>query len=229
MYYQPVLVASHAKENASSVEDGTVDLSTLHDSDTVQTPEGVSPLGASILAQSVLAYDQAAQAASSSDAGVAAVQSYASSVRPEVSYKTYTTGDIHTVEDNSKERAFTYREDLKIALAPLLDNKDYEIDLFGKYIETKDPNYLSALRAAAANYRRAIANTELVVAPTDAATYQAGILTAMNKFAATLEVMADNATDSIASAALLRTFLDAQDTMLTSFNSVAKYSTQHTL
>jgi hypothetical protein len=111
----------------------------------------------------------------------------------------------------------------------LLENKEYELDVFAKYVDSKDPKYLADLRAASQKYKLAILNTEKVVAPADAAIYQAAILTAMSQFSATLDALADNATDPFASSALLRTFVDAQDNMVASFDSVGKYASQKLL
>jgi hypothetical protein len=192
-------------------------------------PEGVTPLGASILAQAVVAFDKATQQASSSAAGVAAVQSFGAEVKPPVDYRTYAASDITTVQDTSKDRVLSYRADLRTALEPLLENKEYELDIFANYVNTKDPQYLDELRAASANYKLAIANTEKVVAPDDAASYQASILTAMSEFSSVLDALVDNASDPFASSALMRTYLDAQDNMVASFNSVGKYASQKVL
>jgi hypothetical protein len=145
-------------------------------------------------------------------------------VQPQLSYRTYASSDILTVSDTSKDRALSYRADLRTALEPLLANKEFELDIFAKYIDTKDAKYLDALRAASLNYKRALAQTEKVVAPTDAAIYHAAILTAMSEFSAALDALVGNASDPIASAALLRSYLSAQDNMLASFNSIGRYS-----
>jgi hypothetical protein len=191
--------------------------------------QGVTPLGASILAQAVVAYGKAAEQASSSDAGLAAVQSFGANIKPPVQYRTYAASDITTVQDSSKDRVLAYRADLRTALEPLLNNKDNELDLFGQYVDTKDTKYLNALSAASQNYKLAIANTEKVVAPSDAAAYQASMLSAMSEFSSTLDTLVNNATDPFASSALMRTYLDAQDNMVTSFNSIGKYAAQKML
>lgn len=190
---------------------------------------GITPLGASIFAQAVVAYDQAKQQASSSDAGIAAVQSFGASIKPPIDYKTYAAGDIKTDANTSKDRVLAYRADLRTAVEPLLKNKDNELDLFAQYADTKDVKYLNALSAASENYKLAIANTEKVVAPADAAAYQASILTAMSEFSSTLDTIVDNATDPYASAALMRSYLGAQDNMVTSFNAIGKYAAQKIL
>jgi hypothetical protein len=202
---------------ASSTSSGNIDY------------KGITPLGSSIFAQAVVAYDKAKQQASSSDAGLAAVQSFGANIIPPVSYKTYAASDITTVQDTSKDRVLAYRADLRTALEPLLANKDNELDLFAQYSETKDTKYLDALRLASQNYKLAISNVQKVVAPADAAAYQASILTSLGEFAATLDAMTDNASDPYASSALLRTYMNAQDDVVASFNSIGKYASQKML
>jgi hypothetical protein len=186
--------------------------------------DGITPLGASVFSQAIIAYDKAMQTASSTQAALDAVQNFGATVRPPVDYRTYASSDVTTVSDTSKDRVLNYRADLRIALEPLLENKHNELELFAQYVDTKDTQYLKDLRAASANYKRAILNTEKVVAPADAASYQAAILTALSEFAATLDALVENAPDPFASAALLHSYLAAQDNMLASFDLIGKYS-----
>lgn len=215
--------------NAGESGDSADALAALASSTSDSSVPGITPLGASILAQAVVAFDKATQQASSSAAGAAAVQSFGAEIKPPVNYRRYASSDIKTAPDTSENRVLAYRADLRTALEPLLDNKEYELDIFANYVNTKDTKYLDKLRGASANYKLAIANTEKVVAPADAASYQASILTAMSEFSAVIDALSDNATDPFASAALLHTYLDAQDNMIASFNSVGKYASQKTL
>jgi hypothetical protein len=121
-----------------------------------------------------------------------------------------------------------YRDDLRTALAPLLKNTGSELEIYGKYIETSDPSYLEQLSAAAVNYRAAADNAAAVTVPNDAVNYHKDILNAMEEFAATLDQMAAHATDPLASAALLRTYNQAESDMYTSFNSLSLYYSQKT-
>jgi hypothetical protein len=214
---------------ASAAQSESDALTALASSTASGSAQGITPLGASIFAQAVVAFDKATQLASSSEAGLAAVQDFGAKIKPPVNYRTYAASDITTVPDTSKERVLAYRADLRRAFEPLLENKEYELDVFANYVNTKNPSYLAALHAASENYKTAITNTEKVVAPADAAVYQAAILTAMSEFSATLDALADNATDPFASSALLRTFVDAQDNMVASFNSVGKYAAKKML
>ena len=188
-----------------------------------------SELGTSIIKNAVIEYDKATKDGSPSDAGIAAVQKYAASINPGVAYTTYAASDIKTDPDTSKDRVLSYRADLRVALEPLLANKDYELDLFAQYVDSKDPKYLSALAATIANYKLAIANAEKVVVPSDGASYHASILTSLSQFAATLQAMTDNASDPLASAALLRAYTGAQGNLVASFNAIGGYAARKVL
>lgn len=188
-----------------------------------------TPLGNSIIAKAMTTYSEASNNGASPQAGESAVKELGAKIDPGVQYKTYSTSDIITTTDTSKDRVINYRADLRTALMPLMDNKVYELDLFASYVETKDTKYLTAIRDTTGKYRAAIQNTEKVVAPTDAASYQAAILTAMSHFAASLDALADNATDPVASAALLKTYLNAESSVVSSFNAIGKYASQKIL
>lgn len=191
--------------------------------------DGVTPLGAQVLAQTIVAFDRAVQQSSSTEAGIAAVKNLGAQIQLPLDYHSYSVGDIKTVSDTSKDRMLSYRADLRVALEPLLLNKEYELDIFAKFVESKDAKYLSDLRVVSQNYRQAIARMENVVAPADAAFYHASILTALSEFSATLDALADNATDPLASAALLRNFVGAQNDVVTSFDAIGKYAYQKLL
>lgn len=164
----------------------------------------------------------------SQDALQQAAASIAPNVKAVVPYQTYTLDDLTTDTDTSYARMLTYRSDLRAALAPLLDNKNSELEMYAKYVETSDPTYLGKLAAAAANYRLAASSTAKVVVPRDAVNYHLDILNAMEKFAATLDSMSKHGDDSIGSVALLRTYNDAEQRMYTSFNALSDYYGQKT-
>jgi hypothetical protein len=191
--------------------------------------DGVTPLGAQVLAQTIVAFDRAVQQSSSTEAGIAAVKNLGEQIRLPLEYRSYSVSDIATVSDTSKDRMLSYRADLRVALEPLLLNKEYELDIFARFVESNDTKYLSDLRIVSQNYRQAIARMEKVVAPTDAAFYHASILTALSEFSVTLDALADNATDPLASAALLRNFVGAQNAIVTSFDAIGKYAYQKLL
>jgi len=147
----------------------------------------------------------------------------ATSLRANIAYKTYGAADIKTDPDVSYERMLAYRNDLRIALEPLLGNPGYELGLFANYIESKDATYTDRLKAASENYRKAVALAAAVTAPVDAAKEHVDILNALSEFGTIVERMAGHADDAFASAALLQTYNTAEQTMMTSFNALALY------
>ncbi len=226
IHTRPNMVASTTATTSSEIQN--TDIAPFSSTASASTSP-ITPLGASILAQTVLAYDNATKDGASPEAGVAAVKELAGNINPTLDFRTYAASDIKTDTDTSKERVLNYRADLRTALEPLLNNKDFELDIYANYVDTKDAKYLAALHAAADNYRLAIANTEKVVAPSDAASYHATVLSAMSRFAASLDALADSASDPFASAALLKSYLGAQDSMVASFNLMSKYAKDKTL
>ena len=112
-----------------------------------------------------------------------------------------------------------YRNDLRIALEPLLKNTDYELGLFANYIETRDTHYTDLLRTTAENYRAAIANAAHVVVPKDALAEHVGILNALSEFSSVVERMIEYADDPFASAALLRTYNETESRLFSSFDA----------
>jgi hypothetical protein len=184
----------------------------------------ISDIGPAVMDSLENSYAQMqAQGTYTTAAGEAAAQDLAPLVDAQVSYQTYSAADIKTDPDTSYDRMLTYRERLRIALAPLLKNTEPEYEIFAYYVQTKDPTYLAKLSAVAQNYRDAASSSAQVVVPQDAVSYQVAILNAMEEFAATLDAMAAHADDPFASVALLRTYDQAQNDMLTSFNNLATY------
>ncbi len=186
-----------------------------------------SVLGASILADIVSRYTSLQQQGIyTHEAGQQVAEKMAATLKPEVSYTQYGAADIKTGTDTSREGAIAYRRALQISLMPLLKNTQPEFEIFAYYIDTKDEAYLARLKEVARDYRAAASSTALVVVPKDAVPEHVAILNAMQQFAATLDAMAENATDPFASAALLRTYNQAEADMLTSFKSLALYYQQ---
>ncbi|HEY4514147.1 MAG TPA: hypothetical protein VJH69_02375 [Candidatus Paceibacterota bacterium] len=150
----------------------------------------------------------------------------ASSLRAEVSYEPYNALEFTTDPDTSYKRMLAYRADLQIALQPLLSNSEPELEIFGRYIESQDKNDLKRLGEVATNYREAAANMKEVTVPRDALTYHMAVVNSLIEFASTLEAMAKNADDSMATLALLRAYNDGEQAVLTSFDSLARYQRQ---
>lgn len=149
----------------------------------------------------------------------------ATSLRADVSYKTYASIDIQTDADTSYERMLQYRKDLQIALEPLLENKGYELNIFANYIDTADQSYRDELRASVQNYRTALDNASRLVVPQDAVAHHIAILNALSQFSTTVERMSQHADDAFAAAALLSTYQNSETNLFLSFNQLASYYT----
>ena len=149
----------------------------------------------------------------------------AQNIHINVGYAPYATSSIKTDPDISYKRMIKYRSDLQVSLAPLLKNNTYEMTLLGMYTQTKDPKYLTQLKAAAQNYHTAASSTAKVVVPADAVSYQLGILNAMQEFATTLDAITTHIDDPITTATLLTSYNQAEQNMFDSFNALSTYYT----
>ena len=157
------------------------------------------------------------------DAGAQVATAMAPNVKVDVPFKTYAVSDIKTSPDTSYAAMMKYRADLQVSLTPLLKNSIPEITIFGLYTSTKDTKYLTQLNSIAQNYRDAADATAKIAVPADAAPYQLDILNAMQEFASTLNELTSHVDDPITTAALLRSYNQAEQDMLTSFNSLTTY------
>ena len=161
------------------------------------------------------------------ETGAALAEQMAEAVRAPVTYKHYSVSDLHLSNTTSYDDMLAYRAKLRDALAPLVKNKEPEIGIFAGYVESRDPKYLDMLRAVAADYQAAINAAAKLTVPREAAVEHAGILNAMGQFGATLAALADNAEDPITSTALLQTYNEGEQNMVTSFNNLAMYYAHH--
>jgi hypothetical protein len=131
--------------------------------------------------------------------------------------------NIQTDTDTTYERMLLYRGAMRVALEPLLANRESEFELYARYIDSKDPQYLATLGEAARNYRSAVENALRVVVPTDAAREHISAINSLLQFAVVLEDISQHASDPVASVVLLRTFTHAETEVYTSFNELARY------
>lgn len=157
------------------------------------------------------------------EAGKEIAEDIASSLKARVTYRPYTELDIKTDQDASYDRMLSYRNDLRIALEPLLENPGYEFALFASYIESKDPVYTERLRATSQNYQKAISNLVDLTVPTESSMYHLGILNALSEFGAVVQAMAEHGDDAFAAAALLQSYNSSEARLLTAFNDLATY------
>lgn len=204
-------------------------LNTENNPAATSTTDSIAMIGHIVIAEMVGQYAGLQDRGTyTTETGQNASADIAANLRANILYKTYSTTDFKTDTDVSYDRMLTYRGDLRAALAPLLQNTGAELELYGKYIETADTKYLGQLSSAAANYRAAAQGAAALTIPRDAVNYHKDILNAMEKFSATLDKMATHAADPLASAALLRTFNQAETDMYTSFNALSNYYGQKT-
>lgn len=150
----------------------------------------------------------------------------AADITPTVPVHQFADSDIPVDPDTSIQGVIRYRNDLRIALTPLLNNTSPELDIYARWIDTGDDQYLAKLASIASDYDAAIIAASKVKAPADGVHYQAGILNAMSQFSTALKALSANAKDPIASVTLLRTYNMAEQQMFTAFNSLALYSAQ---
>src|SRR3989344_4783308 len=191
--------------------------------------DGISNIGENVVDTLIGSYAALAESgAYTAEAGEQLAEDIGASLRANVSYPTYSVDDLKTDTDISYERMLAYRNDLRIALEPLLKNPGYELSIFANYIESRDALYLEQLRMAAENYREAVERTANVVVPEDALSQHAGILNALSEFGATVERLAEHADDAFASAALLRTYDASELRLFTSFDTLAMYQKSKT-
>jgi hypothetical protein len=137
--------------------------------------------------------------------------------------KVYATSDVRTDADTSYERMLAYRLALQKSLAPLMGHTTNELDTLRTYENTHDARYLDTLSRAAVNYHAVATATALIPVPVDGLDEHVAILNALSQFASTLDTLVAHADDPIAEAALLTTYMQAQQTMFTSFNSLYAY------
>ncbi len=195
----------------------------------VNDKDGLSNIGdnvVSALIESSAALQDSGQYSQSNFAGMAS--DIASTLQAHVSYTTYKAGDIKTDSDVSYPRMLKYRDDMRVALAPLLQNPGYELKLFSSYLDTKDMTYLTKLKTAAHNYTAATTNTLHVTVPHDALSLQLGAVNALSQFGALVQSMAEHADDGFAGAALLRSYGASEQAVLNSFNALAQYQKSKT-
>lgn len=145
-----------------------------------------------------------------------------------VSYTPIDASDVSTTPDTSYNAMMQYRSELQTTLKPLLNNTTPEYEIFGMYVETQQQTYLDQLQAAAANYAEAASSTAALTVPADAVSVQLGLVNSMNEFAATLDDMADHASDPIASSVLLENYNEAENDVLTAFQNLVTYEQSKT-
>ncbi len=190
---------------------------------------GSTAIGAAVLDDLVSRYNSLQERGIyTPEIGQKVAEEMASTLIPEVPFTRHTAAEVVTDPTMSSDRALTYRRDLQESLKPLLENKQAGFEIFALYTDTRDPKYLTELRQAAENYRKAVHASMQVIVPKDAVDEHVAILNALEQFAATLDAQAMNANDPLASVALLRTYNESEAGVLSSFNALATYFREKT-
>lgn len=212
----PAFVRTAQPSNTSLSDDNTFAFGTS------TTATSSTPLGDAVLGQFATRFIALSQNGLATDTAAMT----AADITPTLAATTFPESSIPTDPDTSLQGVIRYRNDLRVALAPLLNNTNPELDIYARWIDTGDTQYLDQLRAIAGDYSAALSAAQKVRTPVDGVHYQAGILNALSAFGAALRALADNAQDPIASVTLLRTYNGAEQQMFTAFNALALYSAQ---
>jgi len=191
---------------------------------TSSTPEEIAQIGSNAFGQIATYYAILEQNnAYTPEIGAQIAASIAPSIHARVPYSMYDEKSLSTHGDTSYAGMRAYRTALQTSLAPLKLNKEYELHLYGAYMETRDVTYLTKLTAAAQHYREAAGLTARITVPKDATSIHIAVLNAMQKFASTLDLMVANISDPITSLALLSAYSKAEDDMVNAFTTLDDY------
>ena len=210
--FNDVPVADEAKNTPVDVEDS----------------DGLSNIGENVLGTLVGSYITLKDSGIySQEVGNSVAEVIAEDLRANVTYRIYSASDVTTDPDPSVTRMLSYRSDMRVALEPLLKNRDYELEVFARYVDTNDASHLEELERMAQNYQIAIENTAKIVVPKQAVAYHLAALNALSEFEIVLMRMTQHADDPYAAAALLRAFGNAETNMFLSFDALAGYFRAH--
>lgn len=147
----------------------------------------------------------------------------AEGMRLEPVFTSYTQEDISVDSNTSYTRMLEYRSAMRIALEPLLENKESEFEIYARYIDTKNKKYLQQLATSSDNYYRAIERAVKVSVPIDAQIQHLHAVNSLLEFATVLDDIVNHASDPLASVVLLRTYTIAETKVYTAFNELARY------
>lgn len=208
---------------ASPIEESVP--STVSMSASSTDPDGLGNIQTNVINALLGSYDALRQQQGAYDPiiGEQIAQSIAGRLRANVSYQKFSASDVKTSSDTSYATMLKYRAAMREALEPLFKIDEAEYLSFARYVESRDPKHLVTLRMDAQHYRDAVARAAKVVVPADASAHHLAALNSLAAFAAILEALAQHADDPFASVALLRTYNDREQSILSSFNALATY------
>ncbi len=153
----------------------------------------------------------------------AAAARISESMKAAIAYEAFKTSDFTIDSDTSQKRVGAYRDELLVALAPISSIQEAEYVTLSRYVETKDPAYLSQLKDAARAYQAATERASIIIVPKDAVTYHRDVLNALRGFSAVLDGMTDHAEDPFASVALLRAYAEKEQGIKASYDQLRAY------
>ena len=201
----------------------------LEASSSAASVDPVTSVSANALGEVVGAYAGLQEQGSySSSTGDEIAGSIGMGLQAPISYTPIDASQINTSTDTSYQAMLNYRSALQTSLKPLLKNTEPEYEIFGLYVQTNDPKYLTQLHTAAQNYRAAASSTAQIVVPADAIAVELGLVNSMNEFAATLDQLAGHAGDPIGSSVLLENYNNSENDVLTAFQDLVTYEQSKT-
>lgn len=133
---------------------------------------------------------------------------------------TYTTEDVRTSLDVTPA---AYNGALRGAWAPLFNVTEDELVTFTRIIDSGDEGGFEKLRYAKEQYETTVANLENVVAPPDAASIHADMLSAFNFFATVLETMATVNNDPLIALTAISGYTDGEAKMQAALERLNTY------
>ncbi len=150
-------------------------------------------------------------------------QSIGENVRAPSQFVMHGEAELKKDSNVSKERSLQYRSDMREALSVLITDTPPEFELFGLYIETRNPERLRELGDAASRYQQAEHALLTIVVPQDASALHLRAINALGSYADAINQLIQHADDALSTLAILRTYNDAERELLYAFDALASY------
>ncbi len=147
----------------------------------------------------------------------------AQSLQAPQTYTPHAVSELSLDTDMSEENVLAYRTAMRTAVAPMVTDEPPELEFFARYLETKDPSWLTKIAQAAKRYEAVEINLLNSSVPQDAAPEHLRALNSVGLYAHTLNRLSLFGNDALASIALLKTQNEAEKEMLLAFDSLAQY------
>jgi hypothetical protein len=157
------------------------------------------------------------------DRGVLIGEKLANSIRQITPFEPRILEDIKSDPDTSYERMISYRSAMQDIFSPLLSLNEAEFVIYGKFVENKDRVALGEFLDIADVYQEVADAAAEIIVPIDAVDQHLDAVNALSFYAEVLRNMVRYSYDSVASFALLRTYAQADQYLITTFNSLSLY------